>query len=174
MKRPIVYAAALLSLFAVPAAAQTRRFEIGVDAAFTSIGEEGEPGLRQIEVPRWLRVGVPIGERLLLEASTTWRRFSSNGASASGFELQPSVAWLWRRADETRPYVALVAGVNRLSDGRGGASQASLGAAVGVRIPLRGGAILRLEAGLEHAFETDRRRAASRLRIGVGMSLGIR
>lgn len=159
---------------AAPVVAQAHRFEIGVDATFTSIGEEGASGVRVVDVPRWLRVGVPLGDHLLLEASAGWRRVSSERGFSSTLELRPALAWLWRDPGSVRPYVALVGGVERASDPGDSATQGNLGGAVGLRVPLRGGAVLRLEAGLDHAFETDRMRAANRLRLGVGVSIGIR
>jgi hypothetical protein len=182
MKPCIVRAAVLPFLLMVvafaaaapPVVAQAHRFEIGVDATFTSIGEEGAPGVRVLDVPRWLRLGLPLGDHLLLEAGAGWRRVSSERGFSSTLELRPSIAWLWNDPGSIRPYVALVGGVERASDADESAYQANLGAAVGLRVPLRGGALLRLEAGLDHAFETDRMRAANRLRLGVGVSIGIR
>ena len=174
MKRSILGAAALLSMAAAPAAAQTRHLEVGVDAAFTSIGEDGEPAVRLIELPRWLRVGTPLGDHLLLEASMSWRRIGSNGSYISALELHPSLSWLWREEGAVRPYVGVVAGWSHAGGGGESDSQASLGTAAGVRIPLAGPAILRLEVGFDHAFESDQMPRGNRFRLGVGLSVRVR
>lgn len=174
MTRSIVRTATLLMLAAAPAAAQSPHLEIGADAAFTAIGSDTEPNVRLVQIPRWARLGVTLGDHWLVEASLAFTRAGSVGTSHSALEVRPSVSWMWKQEGEVRPYLGAVAEWSRLSGGGDTSSQASLGAIVGVRVPLGGPAFLRLEAGIEHAFETDRMPAANRLRLSAGVSVRVR
>lgn len=157
-----------------PTAAQERAPEIGFDVAFTSIGSNEDGSVRLFEVPRWIRVGAPIGERALFEVAATWRRVSTEGGSSSSLELRPSVSWLWGEEGAARPYVSAATGLSRVGPGGDQETQGSLGMAGGVRTPLGGGAVLRFEAGFDRVFESDERDARNHFRLGLGVSVAVR
>lgn len=173
MKRPALLVVALL-LAARGGAAQERVPEIGFDATLTATKAQGEAGVRVLDAPRWLRIGVvPAEEGLLLEGAVRWTRVSSGGEASGAVELRPSASWLWGEEGSARPYLGVVAGLSRLSGGRDATTQTSLGLAGGVRLPLSDRSVLRLEVGWEHAFASGGLPATHRLWMGAGVSVGL-
>jgi hypothetical protein len=170
----VVFVVVALVLVPHGAAAQGRIPEIGFDATMVATKAQGEPGVRMLDMPRWLRVGVvPRDEGLLLEGAVSWSRVSSGGDAAGVIELRPSVSWLWGREGDTRPYLGVVGDLSRFGAGADSRSQTSLGVAGGVRVPLSSSAVLRLEVGWEHAFESGALLGTHRLWLGAGVSVGL-
>lgn len=170
MPKPTVVAAALTLLFVAPAlaAAQSRPVELGLDAALDY--RTTKPHVTTISVPvQDLRVGIAMSDRISIEP-----RFSLTSIKVEGFSATTVIglgAGLLihstglRHGMYGRPFVNWT----HLSASGGSASQAALGAGIGVKVGSEK-VIGRAELAYSHAFENDNFTKSDDILLLLGLS----
>lgn len=153
--------------------------EVGLDGGFlrTTVDQQDDEVVSNAFTSSTglVRVGIPLGERLLLEPLVSFAYTSVDGREAWGTRLVPGLVWLFGETGGTRPYLRGEVGLlTSDAEGNDRRSQWSAGGAAGVRFPTSGDALIRLEAGWARFFEDDPfpDRKELRLLAGVSVPLG--
>lgn len=144
----VLLAATLVVAFPATSAAQV---EIGLDGAVGIYDyDESDDNVTIVRIPEpLLRLGFPVGERVVLEPLVAFASISSGGSTSTQVQFVPGVAILF--SDEGRPrfYLRGEVGVIRVGGSGDSATQTGVGGAAGIRIPMRDNAIFRLEAAID-------------------------
>lgn len=170
-RRRALAVAAFLALAAPPAAAQSPRMELGLDAAVqVAIPDQGDR-LTTVEIPLGrIRVGSYVGTRTLIEVSGGFALASQADRSASAGRGELSVSYHFGDPLRLRPFV-LVGGAARFAHADDETAWQGLAmGGVGVKIPVRRVLGVRLEVDYARAFETAEVDATHELRGLVGLS----
>jgi hypothetical protein len=157
--------------------------ELGVDAAVVT--DDASDATTVVVPLQRLRVGVFVSPRLSLEPTLAYERTGADGASASGFDgTLGLVAHLsgqpTGRARTTSLFVRPFVGLARLSFGSedeeldASATQARVGAGLGLKLPVADRLAWRLEGVYARAFESDEFPSANRFGVNVGLSFHTR
>jgi hypothetical protein len=153
MKRALLLA---LGLLAAPMVASAQ-VEIGLDAGLTfeKITDVDDAAIG-IGLPlSGARVGFAAGDQLIVETRLGFGWEKQGDASATSLDLMPGVNFLFGEG----LYVRGEAGLSYFSfdtgTSDGSSTQYVFGAGVGMRRSLGGGALLRLEAGVDRLLENE-------------------
>ena len=185
MKRTHVYlSAAALALTAVGAAgAQQQRplWEFGIDGTLAHrtthddvLGRTQDESFTQVELPvPMVRAGLYLSENVELEPVLGIQHSSAAGGSATQLALDvglPIYVSGTRATDQI--FVRPLIGFDHFSGtGTRGFTQTSIGAGVGVKIPIDSRIASRLEAQYRHGFDSGPANAYDQIALLVGLSV---
>lgn len=159
MKKTFVLA---LGLLVVPQMVSAQ-LEVGLDAGFgiTMPDADGSDNITRFGVPSGgalpffappqIRVGFAGGQSLIVESALGFDWVSSGDDSITSLLVMPGVNFLV----SPQFYVRGEAGLVRFSDGDDSITQYGFGAGAGMRRPLGGAALLRIEVGADKWLEDE-------------------
>jgi len=160
---PLVFLASAL-------AAQGRPIELGIDGS-VEVAESNDLTTTSVGIPaQSLRVGVPLSDRVSLEPRISFTFVSVEGSNST--VVIPTLGLVYNFVTDparTRPFVRPFAAFISIGNGTS-TSQAIVGGAVGVRIPMGSRLAGRLELQGAYGFETDTRPSLTSVAALFGVS----
>lgn len=161
----------VLAVVAAPGVAAQKPIELGLDAGIAIQLED--PGFVTVGVPiQAFRIGFFTSDAVSIEPRFSWTYLKPEGQDGTHLldgELGVPVH-LSPPSAESRVYLRPFGGISLISSG-GSASQAHLGAGIGLKIPAGVEHLkFRLEAGYRHGFENDDYPTASTIYFQIGLS----
>ncbi len=152
MKRMSLVGALLLALPTYAAG----QVEIGLNGGLSWTSGEDRDTQTLFAIPfRDLHLGVPIGDRLVLEGFFILDRESDGNSTETLVGVLPGLTYLFSEAGGPRFYVRGEAGFEYANVESESVTQTGAGAAAGFRIPAGDSAFFRVEANFVNWFEND-------------------
>ncbi len=173
--------AALLGAALLLPTSVSAQLELGVDIGYERFSRavDGDDMVSTVisTLPRELRLGLSVSDRLLVESGIRISRSSisvpddSHDSSAWAVGLTPGIAWLFGQEGKARPYLRVKGGFDRFSGPvLDDVTRWQAGGAGGVRIPLNDWVLARFEASFVRVFEGDDLASENRLGLKAGFS----
>lgn len=170
--RPGVLAILVGSLIlAVPARAQDRPVELGLDAGVSF--NISDPNVTTISIPvQDLRVGFFVSDRLSLEprVALNYLKVEDSDALTSITAALGALVHFNPDRDRSQFYLRPFGGLAFVDFGDDSETQFSLGGGLGVKLPMAERFAARLEGAFAHAFETDALAGSDAVSLTVGFS----
>lgn len=169
--RRIVCGLLTLTLAGTPVLAGQQPVELGLDAGFGYKVNSPTAGIASLPVQSF-RVGFYAGDQVSIEPRLRWNLINfenENSLNSLNTEIGVLIHFSPDR-NRPQPYFRPLAAMEVFNGGGGTMSQASIGGAIGVKLPVRDRFAVRLEGGFRRAFESDDFAESSTIFVQVGFS----